>query len=141
MPYLMEIRMMSYRLTTCVLLVLSALLVGCNPDPISPERPNFVVVLVDDMRWDDFGAGGNPTVQTPKIDRLAVEGVRFLNSFTTAPLCSPSRGSFLTGLYPHASGIIDNTDRALVSHELSTFPLQLQEAGYDAAFVGKWHMG
>ena len=70
-----------------------------------------------------------------------VEGVRFRNAFATTPLCSPSRASFLTGLYPHAHGIIDNTDRSAASHQLSTFPRQLQRGGYETAFLGKWHMG
>ena len=85
-------------------------------------QPNFVVVLVDDMRWDDFGAGGHPFVQTPNIDRVAREGVLFTNAFTTTPLCSPARASFLTGLYSHTHGIIDNTDRAARSRQLKTFP-------------------
>ena len=103
------------------------------------DRPNFVVVLVDDMRWDDFGAGGHPFVRTPNIDRVAAEGALFLNGFTTTPLCSPARASFLTGLYAHTNGIIDNTNRR--GHNLNTFPRQLDETGYDSAFVGKWHMG
>lgn len=103
------------------------------------DRPNFVVVLVDDMRWDDFGAGGHPFVRTPNIDRLAAEGAMLLNAFTTTPLCSPARASFLTGLYAHTNGIIDNTNRR--GHDLNTFPRQLDRTGYDTAFVGKWHMG
>lgn len=103
------------------------------------DRPNFVVVLVDDMRWDDFGAGGHPFVRTPNIDRVAAEGAMFLNAFTTTPLCSPARASILTGLYAHTNGIIDNTNRR--GHDLNTFPRQLDNSGYDTAFVGKWHMG
>jgi N-acetylglucosamine-6-sulfatase len=107
----------------------------------SPGPPNIVVVLVDDLRWDDIAIAGHPFVKTPHIDRLAREGVRFRNAFATTPLCSPSRASFLTGLYPHAHGITDNTDRSPASHQLSTFPRQLQRGGYETAFLGKWHMG
>jgi N-acetylglucosamine-6-sulfatase len=105
------------------------------------ERPNIVVVLVDDMRWDEFGAAGHAYIQTPHIDRLATEGVLFNNAFATTPLCSPSRACFLTGQYAHTNGIIDNTARDAQSHALMTFPRALDSVGYETAFMGKWHMG
>jgi N-acetylglucosamine-6-sulfatase len=105
------------------------------------ERPNFLVIVVDDLRWDDLGAYGNPFVQTPNIDRIAREGARFRNAFATTPLCSPSRANILTGLYARRNGITDNTDRSEQSHALKTFPRLLDAAGYDTAFLGKWHMG
>jgi len=105
------------------------------------RRPNIVVVLVDDMRWDEFGAAGHNFIMTPNIDRIAKEGAYFINAFATTPLCSPSRASFLTGQYAHTNGIIDNTARNEQSHQLNTFPKQLHDNGYATAFIGKWHMG
>lgn len=106
-----------------------------------PPRPNIVLILMDDLRWDDIGCSGHPFVKTPHIDRLAREGAMFQNAFATTPLCSPSRASFLTGLYAHVHGIVDNVDRSPESHLLKTFPQGLQAAGYETAYIGKWHMG
>ena len=120
-----------------------AILFACSPAPRKeePARPNMVVVLVDDMRWDEYGEGGHNYIKTPHIDRVAREGANFKNAFTTTPLCSPSRASFLTGLYAHSNGITDNTARNEQSHKLETFPKKLNQVGYETAFVGKWHMG
>ncbi len=108
----------------------------------SPDRPpNIVVVLVDDLRWDDIAIAGHPFVETPHIDRLANEGARFLNAFAATPLCSPSRATILTGQYAHTHGITDNTARDAASHALPTFAVPLAAAGYQTAFIGKWHMG
>jgi len=104
-------------------------------------RPNIVFVLVDDLRFDELGCTGHPFAKTPNADRLAREGANFSNAFAVTPLCSPSRASFLTGQYPHTHGIVDNTDRSAQSHRLRTWPRQLHDAGYDTAFIGKWHMG
>jgi len=118
------------------------LLYGCNSSSTNEnDRPNILVVLVDDMRWDEYGEGGHNYIKTPNIDRVAREGVNFRNAFTATPLCSPSRASFLTGQYAHTNGITDNTARNEQSHQLETFPKKLHEAGYETAFMGKWHMG
>lgn len=104
-------------------------------------RPDVLVVVVDDLRWDEFGAAGHPYLETPNIDRLAAEGALFTNSFHAVPLCSPNRASILTGQYPSRHGIIDNVARNLLSHALQTFPQAMQADGYSTAFLGKWHMG
>ena len=87
-----------------------------------PPRPNIVVVLVDDLRWDDIAVAGHPFVETPNIDRLAREGARFLNAFAATPLCSPSRATMLTGQHTHTNGIIDNTARDSASHGCRPLP-------------------
>ena len=110
-------RRFTYSSTFGVLLGLS-LVMGAACGGSAPERPNMIFVLVDDLRWDDFGAAGHPFAETPHIDRLANEGAMFLNAFAATPLCSPSRAAFLTGLYAHTNGIEDNLARNETSHDL-----------------------
>lgn len=105
----------------------------------SPGRPNVVFILIDDLRYDTFGFMGHPFVETPHIDALAKGGLQFTNAFVTTSLCSPSRASFLTGRYMHNHKVVDNADRMPAG--TLTFPQLLQNADYQTAFIGKWHMG
>jgi len=109
-----------------------------SPGSMNRVQPNMVFILIDDLRWDELGCVGHPSLKTPNIDRIAREGALFCNAFTTTPLCSPSRASFLTGQYAHTHGITDNVDRSPASHKLATFPPLLHQAGYETAFIGKW---
>lgn len=115
--------------------------VAARATPSASSPPNVIVVVVDDLRYDEFGAGGHPYLETPNIDRLAAEGATFTQAFHAVPLCSPNRASILTGQYPSRHGIIDNVARNRLSHRLQTFPIALQQAGYETGFLGKWHMG
>jgi len=104
-------------------------------------QPNIIVILVDDLRFDEFGAGGHPYLRTPHIDRLAHEGALCSNAFHTTPLCSPNRASIVTGQYASRHGIIDNVARDAASHRLPNYHVALQGLGYETAHIGKWHMG
>jgi arylsulfatase A-like enzyme len=105
------------------------------------KKPNLIVILIDDLRFDETSASGHPYMKTPHIDRLAHEGATFENAFHTTPLCSPNRASIVTGQYASRHGIIDNVGRDVASHRLDNYHLALQALGYDTAHIGKWHMG
>jgi arylsulfatase A-like enzyme len=103
------------------------------------RRPNVVVILTDDQRADCMSCAGHPFLQTPHMDRIAQEGVRFANMFVTTALCSPSRASLLSGRYAHSHKILNNfTD---YPNDLPSYPRRLREAGYETAYIGKYHMG
>ena len=105
------------------------------------RQPNFLIILIDDLRFDEFGAGGHPYMKTPNVDRIAHEGAIFERAFHTTPICSPNRASVLTGQYASRHGIIDNVARDAASHRLPNYHLELQRLGYETAHIGKWHMG
>ncbi|MBE3095957.1 MAG: sulfatase, partial [Planctomycetes bacterium] len=106
-----------------------------------PPRRNIVLVLSDDHRYDFMGfAKGAPAfLETPNMDRMARQGAHLANAFVTTSLCSPSRASILTGQYMHHHQVVDN--QRPVPEGTVFFPQYLQQAGYQTAFVGKWHMG
>ncbi len=105
------------------------------------KKPNLLVILIDDLRHDEFGAGGHPYMKTPHIDRIAHEGAMLTRAFHTTPICSPNRASIVTGQYASRHGIIDNVARDAMSHRLPNYHLDLQRLGYETAHIGKWHMG
>jgi arylsulfatase A-like enzyme len=127
----------------CLTFLLVASAVAQPPD----APPNFIFVIADDHRWDAMGVvqreqgeqARYPWFETPNMDRLADDGVRFRNAFITHSICSPGRAGFLTGQYTHVNGVMDNgtpfpTDSV-------THATLLRDAGYHTAYFGKWHMG
>ncbi|MEM9078918.1 MAG: sulfatase-like hydrolase/transferase, partial [Bacteroidota bacterium] len=102
-----------------------------------PKR-NLLFIMTDQQHYFTSGVYGNDFIQTPALDSLANKSFVFQNAYVTQPVCAPSRGSIMTGLYPHTHGVIDN-NRPL-SKEIATLPELLGEE-YKSAYIGKWHLG
>lgn len=129
-------------LSRCAVLLSLALLLGPRPAGAQTETPeNVIVIISDDHRYDFMGfhEGAPDYLETPAMDRMAREGAHLKNAFVTTSLCSPSRASILTGKYAHNHGVVDNSTP--VPDTTTFFPEYVQKAGYETAFVGKWHMG
>ena len=113
---------------------------------MAADRPNFLILITDDQRYDALGVvqrelgerGRFPWFETPHMDRLAAEGVRFRNAFVVNSLCAPSRAVMLTGRYNHLNGVASNF-RPFPADNV-TYATLLQRAGYVTGYFGKWHM-
>jgi arylsulfatase A-like enzyme len=124
-----------------------AVIAAAEVSAYAAERPNFVFLYTDDQRWDALGVVQReqadtarfPWLESPNLDRLAAEGVRFRNAFVVTSLCAPSRAAFLTGRYGHLNGVVNNHTPFPV--DSVTCASLLRSAGYRTGYVGKWHMG
>ncbi len=105
-----------------------------------PARPNIVLMMADDQGWGDVGYRGHKVLQTPHLDRMAAEGVRLDRFYAAAPVCSPTRGSMLTGRHPFRYGIFGANVGHVPPAEVTIAEL-LSRAGYRTGHFGKWHLG
>ncbi len=128
---------------------LSPLALACQSTPTRPERPNFIIILADDMGDAGLSCTGNPHFETPHLDCLAREGMRFTDFHSSGAVCSPTRAGLLTGRYQQRTGVVGvvNADPEHPDHgdalqlaEL-TFAEALKERGYSTGIFGKWHVG
>ena len=119
----------------------------------SPPPPNVVLIIVDDLGWKDTGVYGSTFYQTPNIDQLAAEGMRFIQFYAASPVCSPTRSSLMTGRHParlHITNWIGGSQNGLLLQapyqrslplEEVTFGDAFKAAGYTTGYLGKWHLG
>lgn len=141
-----------------VLVGIAALVSGCSEDTaLPPQKPNIVFFLIDDMGWQDAGYMGSTFYDTPSIDRLAAQSIRFDHGYSAAANCAPSRAAIMSGQYAPRTGVytVRKSDRGESEHrrliptentwdlenDLVTLAESIKAAGYATAFMGKWHLG
>lgn len=110
----------------------------------SVSKPNIIIIYTDDLGFGDISANGATKIQTPGIDHIAKEGLRFTSAYATSATCTPSRFSLLTGQYAwrrQGTGIAPGDASLIIPTSMATMPAMLQRAGYKTGVVGKWHLG
>ncbi len=125
-----------------ILFLIGAL--GCTRQAPEQQKPNIVVVYLDDLGYGDVGAYGATDIETPHMDRLAREGIRFTDAHSSSATCTPSRYALLTGQYPWRNKdakILPGTAPLLIDTAQLTIPKMLKPQGYHTGVVGKWHLG
>ena len=121
-----------------ILLILISICFGSDAFTQQASRPNIVIILTDDHAVQTIGAYGSKYGATPNLDRLAKEGALFNRAFVANSICGPSRAVLLTGKYSHSNGMRDNHDTFDASQDV--FPARLKQAGFQTAWIGKWHL-
>lgn len=124
-------------------LLIALMLLTTSQQGQARERPNFLIILCDDLGYGDLGCYGNPTIHTPHLDQLAKEGLRLTDCYSASPLCSPARAGLLTGRTPSRTGIyswIAEGNPMNLKRDEPTIASLLQSSGHETCHVGKWHL-
>jgi arylsulfatase A-like enzyme len=120
--------------------LLSTLLLGCLPAALAQEKPNLIYILADDLGYGDLGSYGQKTIQTPHLDRMAQEGLRFTHFYAGSTVCGPSRCCLMTGKHTGHATVRGNADISLTDKD-TTLATLLKPTGYTTANIGKWGLG
>ena len=146
---------MNHRRILCLLAAFAFLIADSENNASAANRPNIVLIFIDDMGWKDVGCYGSDFIETPRIDRLAAEGVRFTDFYAAGAVCSPTRCALQAGQNQARIGITDFIsghwrpfERVITPRPTMALPLDtvtigeaLKSAGYATGYVGKWHLG
>ena len=127
-------------IAAAILLSIHAQAGADQPESESSQSPNIIMVMIDDQGWGDVGFNGHSAIQTPHLDAMAAAGVKFNRFYAVSPLCSPTRGSCLTGRYPFRFGVLAAHTAGMRVGEFTVAEM-VKSKGYNTAFFGKWHLG
>ena len=112
--------------------------------PLLPTKPNVIYIYADDLGYGDLSCYGSTKIKTPNIDKLAAQGIRFTNGHSTSATCTPSRYALMTGIYPwrqQGTSILPGDAALIIPTDKTTLPKIFQQANYQTAVIGKWHLG
>ena len=124
------------------------ILIAQSDDNLKSNQPNIIIIFMDDLGYTDLSVTGHPTIQTPNIDKMASHGQLWTSFYSASSVCSPSRGSLLTGRYPIRIGLAGDKHRVFFPESIGGLPPEeitiaeiLKENGYQTDMIGKWHLG